>query len=292
MDFWNKLVDIYTSTAEYIGVISLSITIVAFLIAWIKSGRKRKKSQRILNRLCKCKKKDKIKIVIPYHELSPSLYGTRKYVLADEMDEIQRLYHLFWETYGFQKIALPPMQEEAELNIFIGGPAVSPEASRCFHKYIPNFRCFFYGKEKQYKSSQNDYYFFECKDSVSENNDIQEGFYFVNEESAFQKHLSVKLVDGKRKDYFSDYALFIRIEESDINKNRSNIIMFGQSSCGTQTAVDFFINHYDKLNMLVKQNGHENENFMFCFDVIPIKTNNTGTIDVNSLVDLSGYLKK
>lgn len=68
--------------------------------------------------------------------------------------------------------------------------------------------------------------------------------------------------------------------------------MFGQSSCGTQTAVDFFINHYDKLNMLVKQNGHENENFMFCFDVIPIKTNNTGTIEVNSLVDLSGYLKK
>ena len=119
---------------------------------------------------------------------------------------------------------------------------------------------------------------------------MNEGFYFESQTQPFKKELSVSLVNGKQKHFHTDYALFVRISESNIETRKSNLIIFGQSSCGTQAAVDFFINHYDVFNKLVEQNGHKNANFMFCFDVTP---NNTGSgrIDSESLVDLSKYIE-
>lgn len=289
MDFWSKAIDVYTTTGDYFGVASLTVTILIVVVKWFKSGRKKKKSQHILNKLCQCRKNDCVKIVIPYHELSPSLYGTRHYVLANEMDEIQRLYQLFWKVYGFQKIALPSSNMESNLNIYIGGPAVSPEVSMCFYNHIPSFRCIFYGKRKQYESTQNDDHFFECDDTVMSDGKVHEGFYFKSQTQPFKKELSVSLINGKQKHFHTDYALFVRIRESNVETKQSNIIMFGQSSCGTQAAVDFFINHYDVFNKLVEQNGHKNENFMFCFDVIPNNIG-SGAIDQKSLVDLSQYI--
>ncbi len=289
MEVLEKLFSIYTSTAEYVGVFSLSLTIILFFSGWINTGRKQKKSQRILNRLCKCSKKDSVNIVVPYHELKTTLYGARQYVLANEMDEIHRLYQLFWSTYGFQKICLDKYVDKSVLNILIGGPAMHPAVSRYFAKNIPDFQCVFYGNpNRNYNSSQFNENFFECDTTVC-NGKIKEGFYFKSEQP-FEKFLDVNLIDGKKKEFCTDYALFIRIEDSDINARRSNFIMFGQSSCGTQAAVDFFIKHYDILDKMVEEKGHKNENFMLCFDVVAINGTSQGIVKEDSLVDLSEYV--